>query len=90
MNASDIAQLLKLRREQLKLEQKDMRELIGMSQQQYSKAESSGEITLKTLLRILDGLDLELALIPKENAIPMNALQVKTSFKKRLEALADD
>ena len=39
--------------------------LIGMSQQQYQRAESGGDIRLSSLFRILEGLELELQLVPK-------------------------
>ncbi|MTJ02047.1 helix-turn-helix domain-containing protein [Idiomarina piscisalsi] len=42
------------------LSQKDMRLLIGMSQQQYQRVEAGQDIRLSTLLRILAGLELEL------------------------------
>ena len=38
-------------------------ELIGMSQQQYQRVESGQDLKVSTLLRILAGLDLELAVV---------------------------
>jgi HTH-type transcriptional regulator/antitoxin HipB len=40
-----------------------MRMLIGMSQQQYQRVESGNDLKLSTLLRVLDGLGLELAIV---------------------------
>lgn len=45
-----------------------MRLKIGMSQQQYQRIEAAGDTRLSTLLRVLDGLDMELMLVPKESA----------------------
>lgn len=63
---SEISEALTERRNQLDLDQKDMKSRIGMSQQQYSKLESTGEMKLSTFLRILEGLELEIKLVPKE------------------------
>jgi transcriptional regulator with XRE-family HTH domain len=64
-NLSDLSgALLKLR--QLRgLEQADMKMRIGMSQQQYSNIEGGGNTTIQTLLRVLEGLDAELVVMPK-------------------------
>ncbi|MFT5297015.1 MAG: HTH-type transcriptional regulator/antitoxin HipB [Colwellia sp.] len=58
-----IAQLLIAERKKKKLQQEDMRMLIGMSQQQYQRVESGNDLKLSTLLRVLDGLGLELAIV---------------------------
>lgn len=47
-------------RKRRNLSQKDMRLLIGMSQQQYQRVEAGQDVRLSTLLRILAGLELEL------------------------------
>lgn len=62
------ANVLRKRREQLNLSQQDMRLKIGMSQQQYQRIEAAGDTRLSTLLRVLDGLDMELIFAPKEYA----------------------
>ncbi|AEX53709.1 helix-turn-helix domain-containing protein [Rahnella aquatilis] len=59
-----LPELLKQRRLQLDLSQKDMLMRIGMSQQQYQRIEAGGDPRLSTLLRILEGMDLELILVP--------------------------
>ena len=59
--------LLKLR--QLRgLEQADMKMRIGMSQQQYSNIEGGGNTTIQTLLRVLEGMDAELVVMPKSKS----------------------
>lgn len=62
---NEIAQRLKEQRKSLGIEQKDMYMRIGMKQQQYQRVEAGSDIKLSTLLRILEGLDLELSLAPK-------------------------
>ena len=57
---------LKQRRLDLKLKQKDMRFLIGVSRQQYQHLESKGNPRLITLELIAKGLKSELMLIPVE------------------------
>ena len=54
------------RRRHLALNQKDMLMKIGMSQQQYQRIETGGDARVSTLLRILEGLGLELMLVPRE------------------------
>lgn len=61
------AAILRKRRDDLGLSQQDMRLKIGMSQQQYQRIEAGADTRLSTLLRVLDGLDMELVLIPKES-----------------------
>ncbi|GAB6071045.1 hypothetical protein JCM30760_21420 [Thiomicrorhabdus hydrogeniphila] len=63
---NEISKALIERRKKLRLDQKDMKSRIGMSQQQYSRLESNGDMKLSTFLRILEGLEMELKLIPKE------------------------
>ena len=55
-----LAELLIAERKKRNLSQKDMRMLIGMSQQQYQRIESGQDLKVSTLLRILAGLGLEL------------------------------
>lgn len=61
----ELAKALRDFRKAKGLGQKDMRMRIGMSQQQYQRAESGSDLRVSTLFRILEGLDLELQLIPK-------------------------
>lgn len=63
-----LAAALKQRRQALDLNQKDMLMKIGMSQQQYQRIEAGGDVRLSTLLRVLEGMDLELMLLPREAA----------------------
>lgn len=62
----ELAGLLKQRRQALALNQHDMLMKIGMSQQQYQRIEAGGDVRLSTLLRVLEGMDLELHLVPRE------------------------
>lgn len=63
-SVQDVADLLKQRRKALGLEQRDMYLQIGMKQQQYQRVETGSDMKLSTLLRVLEGLDLELAIAP--------------------------
>ncbi|PWW37007.1 helix-turn-helix protein [Idiomarina loihiensis] len=60
---NELSERLVRERKKRKLSQKDMRMLIGMSQQQYQRVESGQDLKVSTLLRILAGLDLELAVV---------------------------
>ena len=62
----EISQRLRKHRENSGLGQKDIRLKIGMSQQQYQRVESGSDLRVSTLLRILEGLDLELEFIPRQ------------------------
>lgn len=62
----DIAERLIAERKKQNLSQKDMRMLIGMSQQQYQRVESGQDLKVSTLLRILAGLRLELSITDPE------------------------
>ncbi len=57
-----LAELLIAARKKRNLSQKDMRMLIGMSQQQYQRIESGQDLKVSTLLRLLAGLGLELSI----------------------------
>ena len=57
-----LAELPIAERKKRNLSQKDMRMLIGMSQQQYQRIESGQDLKVSTLLRILAGLELELSI----------------------------
>lgn len=58
---NELSELLVRERKKKELSQKDMRMLIGMSQQQYQRVESGQDLKVSTLLRILAGLGLELS-----------------------------
>lgn len=69
----ELAQALQESRKALGLGQKDMRMKIGMSQQQYQRAEAGSDLRLSTLLRILEGLGLELQFVsrqPEKETLP--------------------
>ena len=54
------------RRRELGLKQSDMLMKIGMSQQQYQRVEAGHDIRVSTLLRVLEGMGLELLIAPRE------------------------
>lgn len=62
----ELAKTLRDGRKALNLSQKDMLMRIGMSQQQYQRIEAGGGLRVSTLLRILEGLDLNLLLVTKK------------------------
>ncbi|MGR5451296.1 helix-turn-helix domain-containing protein [Vibrio campbellii] len=64
-NIDEIAALLIEQRKKLGIEQKDMYMRIGMKQQQYQRIEAGSDVKLSTLLRVLEGLGLELSIAPK-------------------------
>lgn len=63
----EISTLLAEQRRKLGIEQKDMYMRIGMKQQQYQRIEAGSDVKLSTLLRVLEGLDLELSISPKQS-----------------------
>jgi len=63
---SELSDHLRERRRNLALSQKDMLMKIGMSQQQYQRIESGKDTRISTLLRVLEGMGLELMLVPRE------------------------
>jgi len=74
-----LAEQMKKRRHQLNLQQKDMKLLIGMEQQQYSRIEAGGNANLNNLELIAEGLDAELMLIPKEKRLQILVLLEESS-----------
>ena len=64
----ELAKALQEYRKAQGLGQKDMRMTIGMSQQQYQRAESGSDLRVSTLFRILEGLGLELRLVPRHQS----------------------
>lgn len=61
----ELSSELERRRRDLGLKQSDMLMKIGMSQQQYQRVETGHDIRVSTLLRILEGMSLELLLAPR-------------------------
>lgn len=84
----NITQLLSDRRKELGMEQADMYMRIGMKQQQYQRIEAGSDIKLSTLLRVLEGLDLELSISPKEKPKPVQ--QTKAITSDTIQSLEDD
>lgn len=79
----NIAERLIAERKKQNLSQKDMRMLIGMSQQQYQRVESGQDLKVSTLLRILIGLGLELSITdqnPVDNSQTAEASQPADDF----------
>ena len=63
---TELSSKLGKRRRHLALNQTDMLMKIGMSQQQYQRVEAGSDMRVSTLLRILEGMGLELMLAPQE------------------------
>lgn len=64
---NELSERLIAERKKRALSQKDMRMLIGMSQQQYQRVEAGQDLKVSTLLRILAGLNLELSITDPTN-----------------------
>ena len=62
------------RRRELGLNQSDMLMKIGMSQQQYQRVEAGHDIRVSTLLRILEGMELELLIVPRDQVRRLESL----------------
>jgi transcriptional regulator with XRE-family HTH domain len=91
-NVQDIAHHLRSSREARNLRQKDMLFRIGMTQQQYQNAESGKDIRLSTLLRILEGLDMSLVLVPNEKRKKLEealAMPQESTGQTLLDAMKD-
>ncbi|GGK34939.1 hypothetical protein GCM10007987_17930 [Aliivibrio fischeri] len=85
-NIDEISKLLIEQRKGLGVDQKDMYMRIGMKQQQYQRIEAGSDVKLSTLLRVLEGLDLELSITPKSS----KALSNQTSESLNKSDLQDD
>ncbi len=59
---TEVSDELRKQRKSLSMNQKDMLMKIGMSQQQYQRIEAGGDLRVSTLMRILEGMGLELVL----------------------------
>ncbi|VAW76973.1 hypothetical protein MNBD_GAMMA13-244 [hydrothermal vent metagenome] len=73
MSPKSLSQQMRDRRKQLGLRQGDMALRIGMSQQHYQRVEAGHDVRLSTLLRIADGLKLDIMLMPKEHSAEVQA-----------------
>lgn len=86
---NEIANLITEQRKKLGFEQKDMYLRIGMKQQQYQRIESGSDLKLSTLLRVLEGLDLELSIRTKNSNV--NPMIASTAIANKSEIdLKDD
>ena len=65
---------IKQRRESLGIKTSGMLLLSGIKRQQYEKIEKSGNPNLRTLDKIVEGLDAEMMLIPKEHIAAVRTL----------------
>ncbi|NMY14281.1 helix-turn-helix transcriptional regulator [Pseudomonas sp. WS 5019] len=70
---------IKERREKLGIKTSAMLLLAGIKRQQYEKIEKSGNPSLSTLDKIVEGLDAEIMLIPKEHLAAVRKLLSTTS-----------
>ncbi|MDO6718679.1 helix-turn-helix transcriptional regulator [Psychrosphaera sp. 1_MG-2023] len=89
---NELSDFLIQERKSRQLSQKDMRMLIGMSQQQYQRVESGQDLKVSTLLRILSGLSMELTVVdPAANqkdtttSLPPDTESIWASKHKHLE-----
>ncbi|GAM69569.1 transcriptional regulator [Vibrio sp. JCM 19236] len=85
----DIAERLVAQRKTLGIEQKDMYMRIGMKQQQYQRIESGSDVRLSTLLRVLEGLDLELSITPRNKKVASALVEATNNHEER-DDLKDD
>ncbi|WP_413525171.1 helix-turn-helix domain-containing protein [Photobacterium phosphoreum] len=93
-NIDEIAALLIKQRKKLGIEQKDMYMLIGMKQQQYQRIEAGSDVKLSTLLRVLEGLDLELSIVPNKGKVTPSPVESvsdnQSEHRKSKSGLEDD
>ena len=80
---------LRRQRKNLALNQKDMLMKIGMSQQQYQRVEAGGDLRVSTLMRILEGMELELMLAPSDRVGQMERA-LKASEQRNESRVADE
>jgi HTH-type transcriptional regulator / antitoxin HipB len=83
---AQISTHLQSRRRKLALNQQDMHMKIGMPQQQYQRIEAGGDTRVSTLLRVIEGLGLELMLVPQEHA---KFLAQWVGSEKNMQSLVD-
>lgn len=74
------------RRKSMGVRTSDMPTLAGINRQQYEKIEKGGNPSLATLDRIVEGLDAELLLVPKEHINQVRELLGKLRRIRNLEA----
>ena len=78
------------RRRELGLKQSDMLMKIGMSQQQYQRVETGHDIRVSTLLRVLEGMGLELLIAPREQVRRLDNLLQHGEHDYDLKAAGPD
>ena len=71
---TEVSDELRKQRKSLSMNQKDMLMKIGMSQQQYQRIEAGGDLRVSTLMRILEGMGLELMLAPSDRVGQMEGV----------------
>jgi len=79
----EMGQVLARARENLGYSQNEFAQQISMPQQQYHPIESGSNISLRTLLRIAEGLQLELVMIPKSILPAVKLPKQKTAATKK-------
>lgn len=82
-NIDEIAALLIEQRKNLGIEQKDMYMRIGMKQQQYQRIEAGSDVKLSTLLRVLEGLDLELSIFSKGSNASSSQVEISSDRQNK-------
>lgn len=82
-----LEQQIRQRRKQMKLTQADMKDRIGMTQQQYQRVESGHNATLESIHTVAQGLNATVMLIPNDKIELVNAvLADEFTSELRLEA----
>ncbi len=71
---TELATQIVSRRRQLGLKQADMLMKIGMSQQQYQRIESGGDTRVSTFLRVLEGLNMSIMIVPRDKVASIEPL----------------
>lgn len=76
-----LAASFRVRRRARRLSQAEVARRSGTQQRQVSTFERGGDVTVSTLLKLSQALDLELLLVPREHAARVDAM---------IEAMVDD
>lgn len=86
---TEVSDELRKQRKSLSMSQKDMLMKIGMSQQQYQRIEAGGDLRVSTLMRVLEGMELELMLAPSDRVGEMERV-LKVSELQNESRVADE
>lgn len=70
----DIADALRARRRSLRLTQAEVARRSGTQQRQVSVVERGGDVTLSTLKKLAQALDLDILVVPREDASKLHAV----------------